>query len=143
LGHSKFDEYRSRVRLLHTEQAIIRPKKHPDNWWRHWWFNYSQSDISRETDIFLVFEIVDSGKRFALLIGNKKGNGRFKPGQAEAYKPRGASRLNDRSYLNYSDFETVLIAPTSVRLREREKLNLFGRYIAFEDIAAFVPEFGF
>ena len=136
LHHTKFRDFSSRARLLHEEQGSDRPI-----WWKHWWCRIPELGEERETDIFLVFEIEDSGKRFALHIENKKGNGKFLEGQPEGYEPRARFMMNDEKYLSYSEFETVLIAPLVFREKNEEKCNLFGAYIPYEEIAAFIPDF--
>jgi hypothetical protein len=95
----------------------------------------------RETDIFLVFEIPETQKRFALLVENKKGNGRFLNGQPEGYAPKGRFMMNQDKYLSFSDFETVLIAPRSFKKANSEQVDIFDSFIAHEDIAELVPEF--
>jgi hypothetical protein len=140
LSHTKFGEFGSRVRVLHNEQASIRPRKF---WWRHWWCTIPELAEQRETDIFVVFEIVDTKQqRFALHIENKKGNGRFAEGQAEAYLFRAQHMMNRAEYLSYSDFATILIAPLVFRHSNAAKCALFDCHLTYEDIAKFIPEFG-
>src|SRR4051794_4054179 len=87
----------------------IRPRKF---WWRYWWGNIPELKKGRETDIFLVFEIA-LNQRFALHIENKKNNGRFAEGQAEDYRVRARHMVGKPEYLNYENFETVLVCPTA------------------------------
>jgi hypothetical protein len=44
-------------------------------------------------------------------------------------------------YLNYTDFQTVLIAPNSFRAQNQKKSDLFHCFISYEDIGRFIPEF--
>ena len=136
LEHTKFRDFSSSVRLLHEEQGKDRPI-----WWKHWWCPIPELGEERETDIFLVFEVEESGKRFALLIENKKANGKFLEGQAEGYEPKARFMMNKEKYLSYSEFETVLIAPSAFRDNNKEKCDLFGTYISYEEIANFIPDF--
>lgn len=138
LGYTKF---RGRsVTLLHQEQASIRPKVKPENWWRHWWRKIPELSQERETDIFLVFEDGSDKSRFALHIENKQ-DAAFWPGQAEDYEPRARWMMGVPRYLNYRDFQTMLIAPKSIQERNPQKVALFHCFISYEDISCFIPEF--
>jgi hypothetical protein len=138
LSHTKFREFGSRARVLREEQASIRPRKF---WWRHWWCTIPELAEQRETDIFIVFEVIDTKQRFALHIENKKGNGAFAKGQAEAYSFRAKHMMNRTEYLNYSDFATVLLAPLAFTHNNRAKCDLFDCSLSYEDVAKFIPEF--
>jgi len=72
LNRTKFSEHRLSARLLYEEQVRSRPSVLPENWWRHWWCKIPGSGKEGETDIFLVFEVHETKKRFALHIENKK-----------------------------------------------------------------------
>ena len=137
LGQTKFKTLALQSKLLHEEQAI-RPAKH---WWRHWWCKVPELDAESETDIFVVFEIVGTKLRFALHIECKLANGKFMKQQAQSYAFRGRHMLGKPKYLNYFDFETILVAPDSFRSMYRSECNLFDRYISFNQIAKFIPEF--
>ena len=50
--------------------------------------------------------------------------------------------MNRREFLDYSDFETMLIAPLAFKREHQTKASLFDRYISYEEIARFIPEFG-
>ena len=136
LERTKFRDFSSSATLLHEEQGKDRPV-----WWKHWWCRIPELGEERETDIFLVFEIADSGKRFALHIENKKGNGKFLEGQPEGYEPRARYMMNEEKYLSYSEFETVLIAPSTFRGKYKDKCDLFDIFISYEEIATLIPEF--
>lgn len=116
LSRTKFEKYGALVHLLHEEQMSIRPRKF---WWRHWWCHIPELKKDRETDIFMVFEVTGSKQRFALHIENKKDNGKFADGQAEAYRIRALHMANKKEYLSYEDFETMLISPLSFRTKNR------------------------
>lgn len=136
LNQTKFRNLSLEAILLHEEQGKNRPV-----WWRHWWCHIPEINEQRETDIFLVFECRTSGKRFSLHIENKTGNGKFSEGQPEGYEPRARFMMNNAKYLSYSDYETVLIAPSAFREVNKDKCDLFGAYISYEDIADFIHEF--
>jgi hypothetical protein len=137
LSHTKFGG--CKAKLLYEEQIAIRPKVKAENWWRHWWRKIPDLKRERETDIFLVFQACEGGDRFALHIENKQ-NAKFRPGQAEDYEPRARWMMRTPHYLNYSDFETILIAPMALRERDARAL-LFHSFISYEDISRFIPEF--
>ncbi len=112
-------------------------------WWRHWFrwpgCNCDGCVGGRETDIFVVFELVRSKERFALHIENKKSKAKFKPGQAAAYSLRAKCWANNQRYLNYSDFETILVAPSA--FFSEPGAELFTR-ISYEDVAKVLPCYG-
>jgi hypothetical protein len=114
LGRTKFERYQESAQLLHEEQMRIRPRKF---WWRHWWCHVPELAKDRETDIFMVFEVVKTKYRFALHIENKKSLGKFLEGQAEGYNVRAIHMKNRPEYLSYQEFETILISPRSFRER--------------------------
>jgi hypothetical protein len=137
LQKTKFAPFAYNTRLLHEEQVAIRPRK---QWWRHWWCHVPELKKDRETDIFMVFERTD-GARFALHIENKRDNYRFNEGQAAAYTPRAIHMSNKVEYLNYADFSTVLLAPRRFRERFASDCALFEVFIAYDEVAQFVPAF--
>lgn len=137
LARTKFATHASNARLLHKEQMSIRPRKH---WWRHWWCHVPELAKDRETDIFTVFEL-PGGARIALHIENKRDVSRFTDGQAQAYAPRARHMLGKADYLNYGDFETMLIAAVAFRNRFPSDCSLFDVFISYEEIAGFVPLF--
>jgi hypothetical protein len=137
-SRTKFAGYASAARLLHEEQLSIRPRKF---WWRHWWCHIPELAKDRETDIFMVFEIAGGEQRFALHIENKMDNGRFAPGQAEAYRPRAVHMANKPEYLGYQDYQTILLAPVSFMRKYPDSCTYFDACISYEDVASFVPQF--
>ena len=140
LGQTKFSAHQSNARLLYEAQVRSRPRVQPNNWWRHWWCKIPGSGKEGETDIFLAFEDVDTKMRFVLHIENKK-DSEFLDGQPEGYETRARLKINDPRWLNYVDFETVLIAPIAYRATRRPSCDVFERFISYESIASFVPEF--
>ena len=138
LGRTKFKKYGSDVRLLDEEQASARTAKF---WWKHWWCRVPELDTESETDIFIVFEIAETKQRFALHIENKMANGNFTEKQPESYAFRAKHMMSKPRYLDYTDFETILISPLSFRSRNKMRCDLFGCYISYEDISEFIAEF--
>ncbi len=93
-----------------------------------------------ETDLLLVLKSRRRG-RFALHIENKLANGSFTPLQPEVYRARAAAWMGNKSYGDYEEWETILIAPTAFHARNSYGCSKFDRYIPHEDIAAHIPEF--
>jgi hypothetical protein len=139
LAKTKFAPLRDTSRLLWEEQARRWPHVLPERWWRHWWCTVPELSHQRETDIFLVFEVAGTNDRFALLIENKLKSD-FLPGQAEGYEPKGRFMAAKPEYLNFSEFQTVLIAPAIFRMANREKSDIFDCYISYEALSEFIPE---
>ena len=96
--------------------------------------------IESETDVLVVFETA-SKSRFALHIENKLALGRFTVHQPELYAARARFWMNKARYGNYSEFETVLVAPTAFYRRWATDAAKFDRFISHEDIARFLPVF--
>jgi hypothetical protein len=88
LSHTKFHEYALRVRVLHKEQARARPHVEARFWWRQWRCEVPKLGQESETGIFIVFERMDTKRRFALHVENKTASGRLTEMQAESYEPR-------------------------------------------------------
>ena len=132
----RFARHANTARLLNKEQAAARRAMH---WWKHWWCKLPDGS-EWETDIFLVFEI--DGQRFAFHIEDKPFDGLLRLEQAAAYRRRAAFKSNDAKWLNYSDFETILLAPSSFLKRYTEAARQFDRLLSYEDIAPYAPLFG-
>ena len=92
-----------------------------------------------ETDVLVVFETEDA-KRFAVHIENKL-TSKFTKLQPELYAARAKHWLNKPMYRDYSDFETVLIAPRDFYERYKSDAVKFDQFISHEDISAYVPMF--
>jgi hypothetical protein len=138
LSKTKFAPDSRVCRLLDKEQMSLRPRK---RWWRHWWCAIPDIIEQRETDIFMVFEAAETHRRFALHIENKPTGSKFREGQAAAYEPRGRHMLNRSQFLSHSDFQTVLLAPTSFRSRFAVDAALFDVFLSYEEVARFVPAY--
>ncbi len=137
LANSRFSRHSDTARLLRDEQA--RARESARHWWKHWW-SYMPDGTSSETDIFAVFEI-DGGRRFALDIENKPAHGKIELRQAADYRRRAVLWANDPRYLNYEDFETVLIAPAAFIAAHGVCVSEFDRSLAYEAIGEWVPAF--
>jgi hypothetical protein len=131
----RFVRFASSAHLLVEEQNEARAAKH---WWKHWWCRLPDG-TEWETDIFLVFEA--DGQRFALHIEDKPRDGKLRFEQAAAYRRRAAFKSNDAKWLNYTDFETILLAPASFLISNAEAAAQFDRTLSYEAIAEFVPLF--
>ena len=93
-----------------------------------------------ETGMLVVFK-TERNERFAIYIANKLANGAVKKFQSEFYAQRAKLWMNDTKYCSYTDFETVLIAPTSCYEECLEDAEKFNCYISYEDISAYLPVF--
>lgn len=49
--------------------------------------------------------------------------------------------MNKEKYGNYSDFETVLVAPIEFYENNFEASRCFDKYVSYEEIAILLPEF--
>jgi hypothetical protein len=93
-----------------------------------------------ETDVLVVLKAED-GEILALHIENKIGSGKFTALQPELYRPRAEQWKGNPRFHNYTDFQTVLVAPKSFHDRNRAQVELFDCFITHEDIAKFIPLF--
>ena len=136
LGGSRFSRFLDRARLLDEEQASARNAKH---WWKHWWCRLPDGSES-ETDVFAVFE-PDGGHRFAFHIENKPAHGKLLFEQAAAYRPRAIFMAGQPRFLDYRDFETIVMAPKRFLEMNAECCRQFDRQLSYEDICEHVPLF--
>jgi hypothetical protein len=141
LSHTKFHEYAWRIRVLHKEQARARPHVDAQFWWKQWWCKIPELGTESETDIFIVFERMDTKRRFALHVENKTASGRLTEMQAESYEPRARFMMNQKGYLNHTDFTTMLIAPRMFARNNWAQCASFDCYIPYDRIAKSVPAF--
>jgi hypothetical protein len=135
LQGGRFARHSATARLLVEEQGSARKAKH---WWKHWWCELPDG-AEWETDIFLIFET--EAERFAIHIEDKPFDGILRFEQAAAYRRRAAFKANDPKWLNYSDFETILMAPSSFLAQNAEAAAQFDRTLRYEDVARFIPLF--
>jgi|SRR5450755_20390 hypothetical protein len=142
LGRTKkFAKHRADdVKVLWEEQQKQRTSPAAP-WWRHWWMGKCKCSGcigGRETDIFVVFELIESNERFALHIENKPPKTRFTKGQAAAYPIRAKCWAHQERFLDYSEFETILVAPAAF-LNEPGAELFTG--IPYEDVAKVLPSY--
>ena len=94
-----------------------------------------------ETDVLLI--VTDEANRIiGLHIENKVGSGKFTSAQPEMYQHRAEHWIRNARYGNYSEFDTVLLAPVAFRSRHESQAGCFGCFIAHEEVAKFIPLFG-
>ncbi len=93
-----------------------------------------------ETDILVVLEDQGGGK-VALHIENKLSDGHFTEYQAEMYSQRATQWMNKDKYKNYTDFQTILVAPLFFYKCNIGKAKLFDCCISHEDISEHLSEF--
>ena len=140
LEQTKFANLAQDAILLYKEQADEKPRKRPENWWRHWWCRLDDRSES-ETDIFAVFGFYDTDNRIALHIEDKPPHGKFTPNQWVNYSRRGQFMLGKEQYMNYSEFTTILLAPNRFLHANSDKVHYFECLISYESVSAFIPEF--
>ncbi|KUO52619.1 MAG: hypothetical protein APF82_01630 [Sphingomonadales bacterium BRH_c42] len=138
LRGGRFARLANEAKLLVEEQKQARSDQ-VNRWWRWWWCTMPDG-TQRETDLFFVFEALS--KRFAIHIENKPSHGKLSIEQAADYRPRAVFMANDDRWLNYSDFETVLIAPTAFIRDNKGPVEQFDRVVTYESISRFVTLFG-
>jgi hypothetical protein len=126
--------------LLKEEQIKTKPRKKPENWWRHWWCELEDGSQS-ETDIFLVIGFKNSANRIAIHIEDKPPHGKFTPNQYLNYKRRAKFMANNSKFMNYSEFTTVLLAPKSFFEKNAEEVAYFDSLISYESVSEFIPIF--
>ncbi|MCL1065269.1 hypothetical protein L2735_00285 [Shewanella olleyana] len=141
LGKTKFSEQSDDLRLLHKEQANLKPKKKQENWWRHWWCKIEDGSES-ETDIFLVFENKESQQRIALHIEDKPPHGKFTPNQYLNYKKRAEFMKGKAEFMAYDDFATVLVSPKVFIERNQEEVANFDSIVTYEEVSEYIALFG-
>lgn len=136
LSGSRFSWLVDEARLLVNEQASARRARH---WWKQWWCELPDGSQS-ETDIFAVFEGAN-GRRFALHIEDKPGDGILTFRQASDYRRRAIFMARKERYLSYEDFETILIAPQIFLDSHADCRAQFDRAISYEALAQQIPLF--
>jgi hypothetical protein len=141
LNRTKFADSSHQVILLDKEQMACKPRKKPENWWRHWWCKLEDGTES-ETDIFVVFGFKDSTKRIALHIEDKPPHGKFTPEQWLNYHRRAEFMRNTGKFMNYSEFTTVLLAPRHFIEVNHDRAGHFECQISYEELATEIPLFG-
>jgi len=140
LEQTKFQCLGENLIVLDKEQAEAKPRKKPENWWRHWWCRLEDGTES-ETDIFIVLKVPSSDERISLHVEDKPPHGKFTPGQYLNYKRRAEFMANKDQYMNYKDFTTILLAPKSFFEENVDKVNHFDCLISYEAVSSFIPLF--
>lgn len=135
--NGRFKRFSAQAKLLVEEQTEARAAG-VKNWARYWWTKLPDGSES-ETDLFLVFAA--EGYRFAIHIENKPPSGTLSLEQASAYRRRAAYKANNSRWLNYIDFETILMAPNAFIEANSEQASQFDRTISYEAVGKFVPAF--
>ncbi|HEY8161260.1 MAG TPA: hypothetical protein VIF34_03190 [Methylocystis sp.] len=135
LSRTKFARLWPLTRLLHAEQQEIQG---PDPWWRNW---RSESTGRIGTKMLFIFEVEQTKLRFALHVESARQGDELAAAEKGSYRAIALAMMNQECFLNYMDFETVLIAPQALIVNDARTLN-FDRRIPFETIAGFLPQFG-
>ncbi len=91
----------------------------------------SKSDGAGESDLVVVFEETDAGRRFALLIEDKI-DALLQPDQEKRYRIRAAREVERGDYQAY---EVLLCAPKGYAAAHPEAADFDG-FVSYEDIAA-------
>lgn len=136
LSTGRFARYANEARILIEEQRSAR--KSAAYWWKHWWCRLPNG-TEGETDVFLILQA--GALRFALHVENKPPSGSITLDQAQRYRQRAAYMAHKPRWLDYVDFETLLIAPRSFLDRNTAAVAYFDRAIDYESIAPFAPLF--
>ena len=93
-----------------------------------------------ETDVLLL--VADENNHvLAIHIENKLASGKFTDRQAQMYAQRAAHWVGKPRYGNYSEFETVLLAPQVFKDNNSDLANRFGCFISHEQVAQHIPLF--
>lgn len=137
LSTGRFARYANEARILIEEQRSAR--KSAAHWWKHWWCRLPNG-TEGETDVFLVLQA--GAIRFALHVENKPPSGSITLDQAQRYRQRAAFMAHKPRWLDYAEFETLLIAPRLFLDRNTDAVAYFDRAIDYESIAPFAPLFG-
>lgn len=109
-----------------------------NHWWRHCWCKLPDGSES-ETDLFFPFDA--DRMRFAIHIENKPKHGKLSFDQAAGYRPRAIYMAHKPQWLEYWDFETILLAPNAFLEDNLLAIRQFDRVISYEKVAEFVPLF--
>lgn len=136
LKGGRFARFALQAHLLDAEQATARPRA--NHWWKHWWCRLPDGSES-ETDVFIVLDVPSA--RFALHVENKPADGKLTMKQAVDYRRRATFKANDPTWLNYTDFETVLMCPAQFAIEHPECASQFDRVLSYEHLAQTVPTF--
>ena len=135
LSRTKFARLWPLARLLKDEQQAAQGD---DAWWRNW---RSESAGRMATKMLYVFELEQTKLRFALHVESVSHADELAVHEKGSCRALAQAMMNQECFLNYMDFETVLLAPQALIVGDARTLN-FDRRIPFETVAGFVPQFG-
>ncbi|QGM98845.1 hypothetical protein [Methylocystis parvus] len=135
LSRTKFARLWPLARLLQAEQQEAQGE---DPWWRNW---RSESAGRIATKMLYIFEVEQTKLRFALHVESVISGDELVASEKGSYRTLAQAMMNQECFLNYMDYETVLLAPQALIIGDARTLN-FDRRIPFETIAGFVPQFG-
>lgn len=135
LSRTKFARLWPLARLLKDEQQETQGEG-------AWWGNLrTDAHGGIATKMLFVFEVEQTKLRFALHLEMVKDPGELEASEQGSYRTFAQAMMNQEAFLNYMDFETVLLAPQALIVGDARTLN-FDRRIPFETVAGFVPQFG-
>lgn len=109
-----------------------------DEKWHQRWYRDPETKEESETDILLMLEDTKTGERLALHIENKPPHGKWRRNQPENYRKRAENRMGA---LHYTSYQTVLLAPALFIVRHRIEAAHFELWLAYEDVATYIPDF--
>ncbi len=135
LSRTKFARLWPLARLLMEEQQEAQGQ---DKWWGNL---RTESHGGLATKMLFVFEVEQTKLRFALHLEMVKDAKDLEASEQGSYRSFALAMMNQEAFLNYMDFETVLLAPQALIVGDARTLN-FDRRIPFETVAGFVPQFG-
>jgi hypothetical protein len=134
LSRTKFARLWPLARLLQAEQQEAQGA---DPWWRNW---RSESAGRLATRMLFIFEVEQTKLRFALHVENVTSGDNLSASEKGSYRTLAQAMMNQECFLNYMDFETVLLAPQALIVGDARTLN-FDRRIPYETITGFIPQF--
>jgi hypothetical protein len=133
LSRTKFARLWPLATLLHEEQKEAGGQ-------RLWWRNWGAEAGAPGSRMLFVFEVEQTKLRFALHVESFERLEDLAACEGGAHKTLAQAMMNQEAFLNYMDFETVLLAPQAIIVGDARTLN-FDRRIPFETVAGFVPQF--
>ncbi len=134
VSRTKFARLWPLARLLHAEQCELQGRA---PWWRS---TPPGVDDPQSVQMLFLFEVEQTNLRFALHVENIVQADKLAASENGFFRTRAQAMMNQECFLNYMDFETVLLAPQALIVNDARTLN-FDRRIPFETIAGFVPQF--
>jgi hypothetical protein len=135
LTRTKFSRLWPLARLLNVEQQEAQGA---EPWWRNW---RADAQGRSSTKMLFIFEVEQTKLRFALHVENVAEGAALSASEKGSYRMIAEAMMNQERFLNYMDFETVLLAPQALIVGDARTLN-FDRRVPYETVAGFVPQFG-